>query len=170
MVQILLIAAAMLLAPTSVWANAVETVRLHQAEPQFAGPAADGTARSERLIAQAVPAPADMPGTYAGKVDRRFLGGEPQATRTYRLTLNPDMNTGKVLIYDFDGKLLNEIGLVGKMTDDRTFEGRTTVINASPGYKPDNVRLVFSSDHSSVDWYHNDGTIEGSGTLSHSVE
>jgi len=161
----------MLLAPTSVRANAVEAVRVHPADPQPAGAAADSIAQSERLIiAQAVPAPADTPGTYAGKVDRRFLGGEPQATRTYRLTLNPDMNTGKVLIYDFDGKLLNEIGLVGKMTDDRTFEGRTTVINVSPGYKPDNVRLVFSSDHSSVDWYHNDGTIEGSGTLSHSVE
>ena len=75
-----------------------------------------------------------------------------------------------LLIYDLEGKLLNEIGLVGKMTDDRTLEGKTTVINSSPNYKPDNVRLVFSSDRSSIEWHHDDGSLEGSGTLSHLVE
>ncbi|TMJ28594.1 MAG: hypothetical protein E6G88_12050 [Alphaproteobacteria bacterium] len=163
MIQILLIAAAMLLAPASVRANAVEIVRLHPAAPQPGRPVAHG-------VAQNAAASTTIAGTYAGKVDRRYINGEPQATRTYRLTMNPDMNTAKVLIYDLEGKLLNEIGLVGKMTDDRTLEGKTTVINSSPNYKPDNVRLVFSPDRSSVEWYHNDGTLEGSGTLSHRVE
>jgi hypothetical protein len=170
MIQILLIAAAMLLAPASVRANAVEIVRLHPVDPQPGGPFAPGTIRAGPLVAQNMAGSTTIPGTYAGKVDRRYITGEPQATRSYRLTMNPDMNTAKVLIYDVEGKLLNEIGLVGKMTDDRTFEGKTTVINASPNYKPDNVRLVFSPDRSSVEWYHNDGTLEGSGTLSRRVE
>jgi hypothetical protein len=158
------------LAPASVRANAVEVVRAHPAESQPGGPVPPGTIRAGSLVAQNTAASATIPGTYAGKVDRRYINGEPQATRTYRLTMNPDMNTAKVLIYDLEGKLLNEIGLIGKMTDDRTFEGKTTVINASPNYKLDNVRPVFSSDRSSVEWYHNDGTLEGSGTLSHRVE
>jgi hypothetical protein len=170
MIQMLLIAAAMLVAPASVRANVLETIHAHSAQPQPGGAAAAGTARAGPLVAQNATASTTFPGTYAGKVDRRYINGEPQATRTYRLTMNPDMNTGKVLIYDLEGKLLNEIGLVGKMIDDRTFEGKTTVINASANYKPDNVHLVFSSDGSSVEWYHNDGTLEGSGTLSHRVE
>jgi hypothetical protein len=84
--------------------------------------------------------------------------------------MNADMNTGKVLIYDLDGKLLNEIALVGKMIDGGSFEGRTITIDAAPNYSPDNVLLEFSSDRSSVRWYHNDGTLEGTGTLSHVAE
>ena len=141
--QILLIAAAMLLAPASVRANAVEIVRAHPTAPQPGRPVAHGTPGAGLLVAQNAAASTTIAGTYAGKVDRRYINGEPQATRTYRLTMNPDMNTAKVLIYDLEGKLLNEIGLVGKMTDDRTLEGKTTVINSSPNYKPDNVRLVF---------------------------
>jgi hypothetical protein len=155
----LLIAAAIWLAPVTPMANATEIVAVHQAD-----------SRPGAVLAQSATAPADIPGTYAGKVDRQRIGGGPQATRTYRLTMNLDMNTGKVLIYDLDGKLLNEIGLVGKMTDDRTFEGKTMAINASPTYRPDNIRLVFSPDRGSVEWYHNDGSLEGSGTLSRSVE
>ena len=170
MIQILLIAAAMLPAPASVRANAVEIVRAYPSQAQPGGAVAPGTIRAGPLAAQNATASTTIPGTYAGKVDRRYINGEPQATRTYRLTMNPDMDTGKVLIYDLEGKLLNEIGLVGKMIDDRTFEGKTTVINASANYKPDNVHLVFSSDRSSVEWYHNDGTLEGSGTLSHRIE
>ena len=158
MIHNLLIVAALWLAPAPLCANAIETMGARPAESP-SGP----------VIAQNV-APADISGTYAGKVDRQRIGGEPRAARTYRLTMNPDMNTGKVLIYDLDGKLLNEIGLVGKMTDDRTFEGKTMVINASPTYKPDNVRLVFAPDRGSVAWYHNDGSLEGAGMLSRSVE
>jgi hypothetical protein len=170
-IHILLIAAAVLVAPESFRAYAVEIVRLEPAEPRSGGPVATGAARaSDLLVAQNTAAHAAIPGTYAGEVDRRYISGDPQATRTYRLTMNPDMNTGKVLIYDLDGKLRNEIGLVGKMIDERTFEGKTTVINASPNYKPDNVRLVFSPDGSSVQWYHNDGTLEGAGTLPRLVE
>jgi len=156
MIQILLIAAAILLAPASVRANAVEIVRAHPTQPQPGRPVASGTTRAGPLVAQNAAVSATIPGIYDGKVDRRYVNGEPRATRTYRLTMNPDMNTAKVLIYDLEGKLLNEIGLVGKMIDDRTFEGRTTVINATANYKPDNVRLVFSADRSSVEWYHND--------------
>jgi hypothetical protein len=155
----LLIVAAISLAPAPLWANAIEIMAARPAESP-SGP----------VIAQNTAAPADISGTYAGKVDRQRVGGEPRAARAYRLTMNPDMNTGKVLIYDLDGKLLNEIGLVGKMTDDRTFEGKTMVINASPTYKPDNVRLVFAPDRGSVAWYHNDGSLEGAGMLSRSVE
>ncbi len=96
------------------------------------------------------------------------MQGDPLEGRTYRLTMNPDMNTGKVLIYNPDGTLRSEIGLIGKMRDNSTFEGTTTVINAPPGYKPDRIRLVSSPDRASVKWYHNDGTVEGSGTLSRS--
>jgi|GEM_PF-5407467 len=168
MIQILLIAAAMLLAPASVRANALEIIRAHSAQPRPGRPIASGPTRARPLVAQNAPASTTIPGIYAGKVDRRYINGEPQATRTYRLTMNPDMNTAKVLIYDLEGKLRNEIGLVGKMIDDRTFEGKTTAIKAAANYRPDNVHPVFSSDRSSVEWYH--GTLEGSGTLSHRVE
>jgi hypothetical protein len=103
MIQILLIAAAMLLAPASVRANAVEIVRLHPAELQPGGPFAPGTIRAGPLVAQNTAGSTTIAGTYTGKVDRRYINGEPQATRSYRLTMNPDMNTAKVLIYDVEG-------------------------------------------------------------------
>jgi hypothetical protein len=122
------------------------------------------------LVAQNAAAPTNAAGTYAGKVDRRYVHGEHLEGRAYRLTMSPDMNTGKVLIYNPDGTLRSEIRLIGKMSDNSTFEGTTTVINAPPDYKPDHVRLVFSRDRRSVEWYHNDATVEGSGTLSRSLE
>jgi len=76
------------------------------------------------------------------------------------------MNTGKLLIYELDGKLLFEIGVAGKMINGSVFEGKTTVINAPSTYIPDDIRLVFSADHKTLQWYHNDGKLEGSGTLS----
>jgi hypothetical protein len=164
--QILLIAAAILVLPA--W-NAADPVHVEAMQPYRGGPGPAAADRSPApRIAQTTPAA--LAGSYAGEVERRYINGAPQATRTYRLTMNPDMNTGKVLIYDPDGKLRNEIGLVGKMTEPQTFEGTTTVINASPNYRPDKVRLVFSSDGDSVQWYHNDGTLEGSGTLSRVAE
>jgi hypothetical protein len=169
--QILLIAAAMLLLPASLLANTPELVRIEPVHAHPGGPPPPAADRSPApRIAQTTAAPAGLADTYAGEVERRYIGGTSQATRTYRLTMNPDMNTGKVLIYDADGELRNEIGLVGKITEAGIFEGTTTVINASPNYKPDNIRLVFSSDGASVQWYHNDGTIEGSGTLSRVAE
>jgi hypothetical protein len=162
----LLIAAAMLLLPASLLANTPELVRITPAHAHRGGPPRPAADRSPApRLAQTTAAPAALAGTYAGEVERHYIGRASQATRTYRLTMNPDMNTGKVLIYDPDGGLRNEIGLVGKITEAGTFEGTTTVINASPNYKPDKVRLVFSSDGASVQWYHNDGTIEGAGTL-----
>ena len=157
----LLIAAAMFVLPVP-GAHAALS-----AEPQPTAASVRGTPPPGLLVVQTAAA---IAGTYAGRVDRRTVNGEARATRTYRLTMNPDMNTGKVLIYDLDGNLLNEIALVGKMTDGERFDGQTIVINASPNYIPDNVRLVFSPDRSSVRWYHNDGTLEGTGTLSHLAE
>jgi hypothetical protein len=104
-------------------------------------------------------------GTYAGNVDRRS-NGQRLETRTYRLIVNPDASTGKVLIYNPNGTLRSDLVLTGKMTDNSKFEGTTTVINAPPGYIPDRVRLGFSPDRATVQWYHNDGNTEGSGTLS----
>ena len=52
MIQILLIAAAMLLAPALVRANAVESVRAHSAQAQPGGAVAPGTARAGPLVAQ----------------------------------------------------------------------------------------------------------------------
>jgi len=160
MFHILLIAAAMLFLPLPAGANAAPAPESPYAFVR--GTPAPGT--------RVVQMPATVAGTYAGNVDRRTLNGEARATRTYRLTMNPDMNTGKVLIYDLDGRLLNEIALVGKMTDGGKFEGQTIVIKAAPNYKPDNVRLVFSPDRTSVHWYHDDGALEGTGLLSHVAE
>jgi hypothetical protein len=166
--RILMFAASLVLAAASAQANEIDVPNTRTAvtQPQARPPVPTaGPALPWIVTAQNV-APLKIPGTYSGKVERRYIKGEQQATRTYRLTMNSDMNTGKVLIYELDGKLLYEIGLVGKMINTSTFEGKTTVINATPTYKPDDIRLIFSSDRKSVQWYHNDGTLEGSGTLS----
>jgi hypothetical protein len=74
-------------------------------------------------------------GTYAGNVDRRS-NGQRLETRTYRLIVNPDASTGKVLIYNPNGTLRSDLVLTGKMTDNSKFEGTTTVINARPATFP----------------------------------
>lgn len=112
-----------------------------------------------------LPAASEPSGTYSGKVER-FTDGQPAETRTYSVNLNADQNTGKVLIYNVDGSLRSNLGLVGKFTDARTFQGKTTAINAPPGYIPDIVTLVFSADWNSVKWHHDDGRTKGDGKLS----
>ncbi|MEX2127467.1 MAG: hypothetical protein WD871_04410 [Xanthobacteraceae bacterium] len=104
-------------------------------------------------------------GIYEGNVARRLVKGGDRETRIYRLTLNPDMNTGKVFVFELERKLRNEMGFVVKRTGDLTYEGETRPIKATPGYIPDRIRLIFSKDGLSVRWYHNDGATEGSGTL-----
>jgi hypothetical protein len=104
-------------------------------------------------------------GTYEGDVARRFVKGGDRETRIYRLTMNPDMNTGKVFVFEADRKLRNEMGFVVKRAGDLTYEGETRPIKTTPGYIPDRIKLIFSKDSLSVRWYHNDGTTEGSGTL-----
>jgi len=121
------------------------------------------SAQNERSVAVAQNA-SQLAGTYQGEVKRRIIGGEARATRVYRMTLNPDLNTGKVLIFE-DGQLVNELGFVVKQTADLTYQGKTQPINARPGYIPDDISLKFSRDGKSVGWYHNDNTSEGSGTL-----
>jgi hypothetical protein len=112
-----------------------------------------------------LPAASEPSGTYSGKV-ARFTNGNPTETRTYSVTINADRNTGKVLIYNVDGSLRSNLGIVGKFIDTRTFQGKTTAINAPPGYIPDIVTLVFSADWNSVVWHHDDGTTKGDGKLS----
>jgi hypothetical protein len=107
-----------------------------------------------------------LAGTYEGQIARRFLNGQKRDTRIYRVTVNPDLNTGKVLIYELNRTLVNELGFVVKRTADLSYEGKTHPIQTRPGYIADNIKLVFSPDAKSVRWYHNDGSGEGSGTLS----
>ncbi len=120
-------------------------------------------AQGERSIVLAQNA-MQLAGSYEGEVKRRFIGGEARTTRIYRLTMNPDLNTGKVLIFE-NGQLINELGFIVKRTADLKYGGKTQPINARPGYIADNITLAFSRDGKSVRWYHNDGASEGSGTL-----
>jgi hypothetical protein len=112
-----------------------------------------------------LPAASEPSGTYSGKVER-FSEGKPAETRTYSVNLNADRNTGKILIYNVDGSLRSSLGIVGKFVNDRTFQGKTTVINAPQGYIPDAVTLVFSTNWNSVVWHHDDGSTKGDGKLS----
>ena len=105
-------------------------------------------------------------GTYEGNVARRLVRGETRETRIYRLTMNDDQNTGKVWVFELEGrKLRNEMGFVVRRMADLTYEGETRPIKTTPGYIPDKIKLTFARDGRSVTWYHNDGTTEGSGTL-----
>ena len=101
-------------------------------------------------------------GTYEGRVQRRTLSGEERDTRVYRLTMRPDMRTGTVRIYR-DGKLLYTLGVTGVLRA-FTFTGETKLLEGS-SYKPDKIELKFAHDGRSVHWHHDDGTLEGSGTL-----
>jgi hypothetical protein len=62
------------------------------------------------------------------------------------------------------------MGFVGQMTDSQTFVGKTkpTVAGTSATYIPDNITLRFAPDNKSLQWHHEDGRMEGSGTLSRS--
>ena len=107
-----------------------------------------------------------LPGKYVGDVVRKLVStGEAQETRQYTIVFNADRKGGSVLIkgssqtYDL---LFN-----GCMKDGTTFVGKTRLRNPTydSTYTADDIRLEFS-DGKSVHWYHNDGRIEGSGTLS----
>lgn len=107
----------------------------------------------------------NLAGTYEGKVARRFVKGGERETRLFRVTMNPDLNTGKVLVYELEGKLRNELAFVVKRASGTTFTGETVPINATPGYRPDRIKLMFARDGSWLNWSHTDGATEGSGTL-----
>lgn len=108
---------------------------------------------------------AQIAGTYEGKVARRIVKGPERETRLFRVTMNPDLNTGKVLVFELEGKLRNELAFVVKRVSGTTYEGETFPINATPGYRPDKIKLMFARDGAWLNWFHSDGTTEGSGTL-----
>ena len=101
-------------------------------------------------------------GTYEGRVQRRTLSGEERDTRVYRLTMRPDMRTGTVWIYR-DGKVIYTLRVTGVLRA-FTFTGETKLLEGS-SYKPDKIELKFAHDGRSVHWHHDDGNLEGSGTL-----
>ncbi len=104
-------------------------------------------------------------GTYEGEVKRRLIGGEQRETRIYRITMNADLSTGKLFIYELNRALRSELGFVVKPAGKLTYRGDTVPINTVPGYLPDHVTLTFAADGKSVKWFHADGTTEGTGTL-----
>lgn len=120
---------------------------------------------ADDIAAHAQEGGVNLAGTYEGKVARRFVKGGERETRLYRVTMNADLNTGKVLVYELEGKLRNELAFVVKRVSGTTFAGETVPINATPGYRPDKIKLMFARDGAWLNWSHSDGATEGSGTL-----
>ena len=104
-------------------------------------------------------------GIYSGKVNRSRINGAAEATRTYRVRLNDDLSTGTIDVYELNGQFVAHLGFAGVLNG-AVFIGKTVVLNAPANYIPDNIRLTIAADHRSLEWYHNDGTMQGSGTLS----
>jgi uncharacterized caspase-like protein len=108
-------------------------------------------------------------GVYSGSVIRTNLKTHRKdETRVYQVTFDPDNKGGKLVI---KGRNFTwEMGFIGQMTDSQTFVGKTkpTVAGTSANYIPDNITLRFAPDNKSLQWHHDDGRMEGSGTLSRS--
>ena len=105
-----------------------------------------------------------IPGVYSGPVKRSLIAGGERATRTYRVRLNDDLTTGTIDVYELDGKFVAHLGFAGVLSG-LTFDGKTVVLNAASNYIPDNIHMEIAANHRSLTWYHNDGTMQGSGTL-----
>jgi hypothetical protein len=103
-------------------------------------------------------------GIYKGQVNRSSVAGETAATRNYRVRLNADEATGWIDVYELNGQFVAHLSFAGELDGD-TFVGKTVVLNAPADYIPDDIRLVFSPDHHSLRWSHNDGRMQGSGVL-----
>jgi hypothetical protein len=117
-------------------------------------------------IAPALPA---LAGIYTGSVSRSQMAThKKEETRRYTVTFDPDGKGGKLAIKG--GSVNYEMSFVGQMKDGQTFVGKTRPADANipKNYIPDDVTLEFSSDGKSLRWHHEDGKIEGSGTLSRS--
>jgi hypothetical protein len=104
-------------------------------------------------------------GLYKGQVDRSSVSGQAAPARTYRVRLNGDETSGTIDVYELNGQLVAHLGFTGERDGD-TFVGKTVVLNAPADYMADDLRLVFSPDRHSLRWYHNDGSMRGSGVLS----
>lgn len=109
-------------------------------------------------------AQAGLSGTYEGNVERFIIKGhEQRATRVYRLVINPDMANATVWIHE-NGKLLYTLLAKLQQRNNRVYAGTTRPVEGK-NYTPDRIELQFATDGRSVHWYHNDDTMEGSGTL-----
>ncbi|MBI3703015.1 MAG: hypothetical protein HY244_03975 [Rhizobiales bacterium] len=109
-------------------------------------------------------AQANLSGTYEGNVERFIIKGhEARATRVYRMVINPDMVNATVWIHE-DGKLLYTLLAKLQRRNNNVYAGTTRPVEGK-NYTPDKIELQFAADGRSVHWYHNDNTMEGSGTL-----
>ena len=109
-------------------------------------------------------AQAGLSGTFEGRVDRFIIQGhQQQATRTYRLAINPDMVNATVWIHQ-DDKLLFTLVAKLRRQSNRILVGTTRPVEGK-NYTPDQIKLEFAADGQSVRWYHNDNKMEGLGTL-----
>lgn len=132
--------------------------------PVFA-PAAQAAADRPVLLAQNS-ATLPIAGIYSGNVNRSVINGQAEATRIYRVRLNDDMTTGTIDVYELNNQFVAHLGFAGSFSG-LVFVGKTVVLNAPVNYIPDDLRLTFAADHQSLQWYHNDGRMQGSGILSH---
>lgn len=128
------------------------------------------------LAVAAAPAPMTNPpivlaensslaGVYSGKVFRSTVGGKQEETRIYTVRLNDDLTTGTIDVAHLDGKAIAHLGFAGQFSGGNVFIGKTVIINAPPDYIPDNIRITFNPGNRTANWYHNDGRMQGSGTL-----
>jgi hypothetical protein len=109
-------------------------------------------------------AQANFSGTYEGRVERFIIKGhDPRETRVYRLAINPDMVNATVWIHQND-KLLYTLLAKLQRRNNHVYVGTTRPVEGG-NYTPDRIELDFATDGHSVHWYHNDKTMEGSGTL-----
>jgi hypothetical protein len=106
-----------------------------------------------------------LAGVYSGKVFRSTVSGQQEETRIYTVRLNADLTTGTIDVTHLDGQAIAHLGFAGQFTGGDVFIGKTVIINAPPDYIPDNIRITFNRGNRTANWYHNDGRMQGSGTL-----
>jgi hypothetical protein len=109
---------------------------------------------------------ARVAGTYVGEISSRTLSGGYAGKRFYRLTINPNGESGRYAIFA-QGRLIFDVLMSGKLSPDAVFIGRSASTDSSGEYHPDDVKLTFLPDLDRVNFYYRDDYVkkEGSGTL-----
>ncbi|HML07321.1 MAG TPA: hypothetical protein VK430_04235 [Xanthobacteraceae bacterium] len=128
-------------------------------------PAAAASTTDRAIVVAQSSAIPPLAGVYSGKVFRSTVSGKQEETRIYTVRLNDDLTTGTIDVSHLDGRAIAHLGFAGQFSDGGVFIGKTVVLNAPPDYIADNIRITFNPDHRSASWYHNDGRMQGSGTL-----